>query len=173
MNRGASFSIFLAFSMSLGACSTTNDGSFPSLSKRPFETSGPIEDQEAAPVAITTQLPDALTSQSNVLLARSRAAAAIFARSLPAAQSAARGAAGSATGSEGWVQAHMILSRLDASRADGVAALGEMDRLMATQQEQGADAGLLGLLRVIQSEIADSVSDQNTRIGDLHLIIGR
>jgi hypothetical protein len=161
----------LIATLGLAACSTPQ-GEFPSLSKRPYEKADPVEEPPVDSQPLSTRLPDSLAEQTNALLARSGASAAAFARALPAAQSAARGAAGSAKGSEPWVQAHVILSRLDASRSDGVAALAAIDQLVTGERETGADAGIMRLLVAIQSEIAGDVSAQNAQIGALHRLIG-
>jgi hypothetical protein len=168
--------LFLPFAgilaLSLAGCAST-DGDFPSLSKRPYENANPIKESDSTVTNLTTALPALLASQTDGLLIRSRKAASAFAGALPLAQSSARSASGAAVGSETWVQAHMVLSRLDAARSDGVAALAEMDKLVVTERERGADSGLLGLLETVQRELADTVSDQNARIGALHNVIAR
>ena len=75
-------------------------------------------------------------------------------------------------GSESWVNAHMLLSRADAARSDSVAALGEIDRLIAGEREKGADAGLVSLLSVPQSQIAALVNAQTAEIERLSRLIG-
>jgi hypothetical protein len=158
--------------LSLPACSTPN-GDFPSLSKRPYESSEPISDSGSAVETITTILPSALASTTNRLLERNQIADAAFARARPAAESAARSGSDSGKGSENWVQAQMILSRLDAARADSVSALGEIDGLVAGERVKGADAGLVQLLADVQSRIAQSVANQEAVIKKLAATIGR
>ncbi len=168
--------LFLPFvgvlALCLAGCAST-EGDFPSLSKRPYENADPVKETDSVLANVTTALPPALASQTDGLLIRSRKAASAFASAFPLVQSSARGASGSISGSEIWAQAHMMLSRLDASRSDGVAALADVDRLIAVERDRGADSGLLSLLETVQSEIAETVSDQNARIGELHNLIAR
>jgi hypothetical protein len=158
--------------LSLSACSTPN-GDFPSLSKRPYESADPIMEPVAVLAAITTILPAPLSADTNHLLERNRIADAAFARARTAAESAARSGSGAAEGSESWVQAQMVLSRLDAARADSVTALGEIDGLIAVERSKGADAGLTGLLERVQAQIAESVANQEEIIRHLSATIGR
>jgi hypothetical protein len=165
-------SISMLALLSLAACSTTQ-GDFPPLSKRPFEKSGPIEEPTVAAPAASSSLPAPLAAQANALLTRSETAAAAFARARPQALAAARAASGAGIGSEGWIEAHMLLSRLDATRSDGVAALSEIDRLIAAERLRGADDGIIALLATAQQEIAGTVIGQNEDIAQLHRTIGR
>jgi hypothetical protein len=156
----------------MAACSTPQ-GDFPSLSKRAYENAGPITEPDAAPAAVTNSLPASLSAQTNRLLERNRIADAAFARARGPAESAARSGSGAAKGSEGWVQAQMVLSRLDASRADSVTALGEIDGLIAIERMKGADSGLVGLLEAVQAEIANTVANQEAAIRRLSATIGQ
>lgn len=75
-------------------------------------------------------------------------------------------------GSESWASAEVELSRLDVARGDSVAALAELDKLIADQREQGADSGLLGLLAEPQSRLAADVTSQTAEIEALARLIG-
>lgn len=157
-------------SLTLGGCAST-DGDFPSLAKRPYEKANPIE-EVAVVEKLTTSLSADLQRQINTLLSRSSAAHAAFESSLPSMQSVAQSAGNSAPGSESWVNAHTKLSRTDSLRADGVAALGEMDRLVARERENGADSGLVALLSAPQQKIAERVKAENAEIERLTQLIG-
>jgi hypothetical protein len=157
-------------SLLLSGCASV-EGDFPSLSKRPYETDKPVVDTAKPPV-LTSALPADLKQQTDALLARSERAHAAFAETIPIARSAAHEAAGSAAGSEAWVNAHMLLSRADGARADGVAALGEIDSLIAAQRDKGADTGLLSLLENQQARIASTVSADTAEINRLTTLIG-
>ena len=148
-------------------CSTP-DGDFPSLERRPFETDTPVAEPvvPAAPVA----LPDALADKAGALTRRHNAANALFTKALPTMQETAAGAAGRAPGSEIWVNAHLQLSRLDKSRADSVAALGEFDGLIADQID--GDSGYVALLVRIQEGIAADVGAQEAEIERMSKLIG-
>jgi hypothetical protein len=79
-------------------------------------------------------------------------------------------AARTAPGSELWVNAHLMLSRLDKMRADSVAALRDFDALIA---EAGArDAGIAANLTEVQRPMADDVAQQNAEIVRLSKVIG-
>lgn len=162
----------ITFALALTACSTPN-GNFPSLSKRPYESADPLAIPEATPETQTTSMPDRLIGVTQSLLARNRTGQSQFAAALPASRSSAQSAAGATFGSEGWAQAHVMLSRLDASRADSVAALGEIDHLIAVERDKGADKGLLALLGAVQDEIADTVAGQKDVLAQLFATIGR
>lgn len=155
----------------LGGCASL-EGEFPSLSKRPYESADPLAVPEAAPAPVSTSLPAALQTQVDALLQRARAAQSAYEAALPTARNAAQGAAGSAVGSEAWVNAHMLVSRADSARADAVAALGEIDRLIAGEREKGADVGLVALLSAPQAQIAALVNAQTAEIDRLSRLIG-
>jgi hypothetical protein len=161
----------------LSACATSNDD-FPSLAKRPYEKAGAIEDPDAlppnaAPIAQTTRLPDALAQTTAQLKQRNNVAHAAFGQARAAAETSAQKAADAAQGSETWAEAHMILSRLDRTRSDSVVALGEIDRLIGQEQDKKSDLGLIALLTEVQQDIAASVTEQNVVIERLTRTIGR
>ena len=152
----------------LSACSTT-EGEFPSLERRPYESKNPVVAPEASsPVPVT--LPAALAAKVAALNARHKAAQAVFATDLPSVQSVAARAAGSTPGSEGWVNAHLQLSRLDKARADSVAVVREFDTLIADQAD--ADSNLVLLLTDAQKPAANAVAAQNAEIARLSRLIG-
>jgi hypothetical protein len=115
-------------------------------------------------------LPTELTSRVDALNARHRAAQRAFDTDLPSLQSVASRAAGSAAGSEAWVNAHLQLSRLDKARADSVAAVREFDALISEQSD--ADSNLVPLLTEAQAPVADAVAAQNAEIERLSRLIG-
>jgi hypothetical protein len=113
-----------------------------------------------------------LQAQTDAFVARARRAHDAFEAKLPAARSAAQSANGAASGSEGWVKAHMEVSRADSARADAVAALSEIDQLIAQERNRGADAGLIGLLAEPQAKIAELVNAETAEINRLAKLIG-
>jgi hypothetical protein len=161
----------LSCALLLGGCATT-EGDFPSLSKRPYETNDPLTQPAAQPAPLTSTLPDDLKNRTDNLVARSQKAHAAYEAALPAARSAAQSASGGATGGESWVNAHMVLSRTDGARADAVAALAEIDDLIARERDKGADAGLIALLAIPQGQIAERVNAENAEIDRLAKLIG-
>ena len=152
----------------LAACAST-EGQFPSLERRPYETNAPIAPPAESPAAPSV-LSAELATKVDALRTRHSAAHAAYQRGLPAVQSTASRAAGTAPGSEGWVNAHVLLSRLDRMRADSVGVMRDFDALIA---EAGAlDAGVAALVTEAQRPVAEEVAAQNTEIARLSRLIG-
>ncbi len=152
----------------LSACGT-KEGGFPSLERRSYETEAPLStpiESAAAP----SQLSGEFAAKADVLQARHMAAHATYIGALAAVQAIASKAAGSSPGSEIWVNAHLMLSRLDKTRADSVAAVRDFDGLIF---EAGArDAGLAVLLTEAQRPLIEDVARQNAEIARLSKMIG-
>ena len=165
---------FLAFaaiaSLTLGGCASTT-GDFPSLAKRPYEKANPVEEAAAAET-LTTALPADLQQQVDALISRSSIAHAAFEKAVPIVRALVQSAGGSSSGSESWINVHLELSRTDSLRADSVAALGEIDRLVAREREKGADSGLVALLTAQQQQIAERVIAENAEVERLAQQIG-
>ena len=157
-------------SLTLGGCASAT-GDFPSLAKRPYEKANPVE-EVAVVETLTTMLSADLQKQVDALLSRSTVAHAAFENALPSIRSTIQSAGNPATGSESWANAHTALSRTDSLRADGVAALGEMDRLVAREREKGADSGLVALLTAPQQIIAERVISENAEVERMTQLIG-
>ena len=156
----------LLVAATLSACSTP-EGGFPSLERRPFETAGPeVVTAPAAPTELTPEL----TEKVKALTARHQAANETFNSALQRMQGIAQRAAGSAQGSETWVNAHLELSRLDHGRADSVAALGELDELIAAQAD--SDSDYVPLLTAYQEPMATEVAAQRSAVEWLSQLIG-
>lgn len=153
----------------LSACATP-EGDFPSLERRPFETDGTDLGAEPAAPAAPTELTPGLTEKVKALTASHRMANDAFNRALPRVQGIAQRAAGSAQGSEAWVNAHLELSRLDHSRSASVAALGELDELIAAQAD--ADSDYVPLLTAYQEPMANEVVAQRSEVERLSQLIG-
>lgn len=169
VSNRTSLAISLGLTAFLSACGLP-EGSFPTLERRPYEIDGPniapVVAQPAAPLA----LPPDLAAKVDALGKRHRTADASFRNGLSAMRSIASKAAGTSPGSEAWVNAHLELSRLDKARADSVAALGEMDGLIADQIE--GDSVYLALLVDVQQGIATQVAAQRAEIDGLSRQIG-
>ena len=152
----------------LAACGTRGGG-FPSLERRSYEVDAPIPapgDSAAAPFVLSAEF----AAKVDALLARHKTAHSAYLRGLPAVQSTASQAAGSSPGSEAWVNAHLMLSRLDKMRSDSVAALRDFDGLIA---DAGArDAEIAVLLKDAQQPVAEDVAEQNAQIARLSMVIG-
>jgi hypothetical protein len=152
----------------LTACAA-DEGMFPSLERRPYENNDPIAAPEVPPPA-PVSLPAGLAKRVDALNVRHRAAEAAFAADLPPVRSIASKAAGSAPGSETWVNAHLQLSRLDKARADSVSVVREFDSLIAEQAD--GDTDFVPLLTDAQKPIAEAVAAQNAEIERLSRLIG-
>ena len=152
----------------LASCGST-DGQFPSLERRAYENNDAITAPVTSPVA-PVSMPVELRSQVDALLARHQAAHAAYLERLDAVRSVAVRAAGSAAGSEAWVNAHVTLSRLDKMRDDSVAAVRAFDSLIA--EANAGDSGLAEMLTDAQKLVADDVAVQNDEIRRLSRLIG-
>ena len=152
----------------LASCGSI-DGQFPSLERRAYENNDAITapiTPPAAPVSLAVEL----KAQVDALLARHQIAHAAYLERLDAVRSVAARAAGSAPGSEAWVNAHVILSRLDKIRDDSVAAVRAFDGLIA--DANAGDSGLAALLTDAQKPVVDDVAVQNDEIRRLSRLIG-
>lgn len=152
----------------LTACSTI-EGQFPSLERRPYESKAPISVPEAAPAA-PQELSAQLQTKVDSLTRRHAAAEADYQRKLPAVETLASRASGSAPGTESWVNAHLELSRLDQARADSIAVVREFDSLIAEQGK--TDSNLVPLLSKAQQPVSDMIAAQNAEIDRLSRLIG-
>ena len=163
--KPASASLLL---LTVAACGVPQGG-FPSLERRAYETDAPIT-APAESAAEPALLSEELTNKADALLAKHRTAQAAYLHSLPAVQITTSNAAGTSPGSEAWVNAHLILSRLDKMRSDSVAALRDFDGLI---DDAGArDAGAAALLTEAQRPVAEAVATQNAEIARLSKLIG-
>jgi hypothetical protein len=166
--------VWIPLTLVLAGCESI-EGKFPSLAKRPFETeAAPIE--PVATVRETAlQLPDSLAVQVKVIERKFNAGRANYAALLGPAQATANSAAGSAIGSEAWVNAQLIVSRLDKSRADAVLAQAEIDTLLSSvldAESNKQDALISPLILQLQRRIASEVEDQNAELERLARRIG-
>ena len=152
----------------LASCGST-DGQFPSLERRAYENNDAITAPVTSPAA-PVFMPVELRAQVDALLARHQAAHAAYLERLDAVRAVAARAAGSAAGSEAWVNAHVTLSRLDKIRDDSVAAVRAFDTLIA--DTNASDSGLAALLTDAQKPVIDDVAVQNDEIRRLSRLIG-
>lgn len=152
----------------LASCGSI-DGQFPSLERRAYENVDTIT-APITPPAAPVSLPVELRAQVDALLARHQIAHAAYLERLDAVRAVAARAAGSAPGSEAWVNAHVVLSRLDKIRDDSVAAVRAFDGLIA--DANAGDSGLAEMLTDAQKPVADDVAAQNDEIRRLSRLIG-
>ncbi|MFZ3482447.1 hypothetical protein [Sphingomonas sp. 3-13AW] len=101
-------------------------GDFPSLLPRPIEQRSDAEPDRPLPVAA----PDpALDAQIAKLMQEVEAADAGFAKAANTAEQVARGARGSAEGSEPWLNAQMALAEVDVARTAIQGPAAELEQL--------------------------------------------
>ncbi|HEX8241598.1 MAG TPA: hypothetical protein VF574_17815 [Allosphingosinicella sp.] len=140
-------------------------GPYPSLAPRPAEKAYADDAEERKP----TPQPDdpALAVEIDRLLAEAKAGGAKFDSAFPAAQAAA-GRAGAA-GSDSWIEAQQILSRLEAARARTTAAQADLDRLSVERTSAGTlgsgDAERLSRAAEEMQALADTQADRLQRLG--------
>jgi len=163
--------LLLGSSLLLGACSLPQ-GEFPSLAKRAYESDDPIVEPPADAEILSASLPDSLRGQLQALVSRHETADAAFRNALPAARQAAQLGSGAAEGSESWVVAQMEISRLETLRSDSLAALAEIDRLVAAERDKGADEGIIGLMAPYQENVRKDVDAQTRNIVELSNLPG-
>ena len=152
----------------LASCGSI-DGQFLSLERRAYESIDAIT-APITPPAAPVSLPVELRAQVDALLARHQVAHAAYLERLDAVRAVAARAAGSAPGSEAWVNAHVTLSRLDKIRDDSVAVVRAFDGLIA--DANAGDSGLSALLTDAQKPVLDDVAVQNDEIRRLSRLIG-
>ena len=152
----------------LASCGSI-EGRFPSLERRSYENVDAIT-APITPPAAPVSMPVELKAQVDALLLRHQVAHAAYLGRLDAVRAVAARAAGSAPGSEAWVNAHVVLSRLDKMRDDSVAAVRAFDGLIA--DASAGDSGLVALLTDAQKPVADDVAVQNDEIRRLSRLIG-
>jgi hypothetical protein len=173
MNQTAAAALLSAAMLS--ACGTP-EGKFPSLSRRPFESTAPVVAPVAQLFAIADSLPPGIGGRVNALQAQHRSAQNAFAALLPSVRATANTAAGSAPGNENWVDAQLMISRLDKVRAGSTSASAEVDRLVSGQldaESNGDTVSLISLLLPIQARIAADVTAQNVEIERLSRMVGQ
>jgi hypothetical protein len=166
--------VLIPLTLILAGCGSI-EGKFPSLAKRPFETDAAPIESVAAARETARQLPDSLAIQVNAIERKFDAGRADYAALLGPAQATASRAAGSAIGSEAWVNAQLIVSRLDKSRAEAVLAQAEIDTLLSIvldTESNNQDALLSPLIEPLQRRIASEVDDQNAELDRLARRIG-
>jgi hypothetical protein len=166
--------VLIPLTLVLAGCGSI-EGKFPSLAKRPFETEAAPIEPVATARETAKQLPDSLAVQVNAIERKFNAGRADYAALLGSAQATANNAAGSAVGSEAWVNAQLIVSRLDKSRAEAVLAQAEIDTLLSAvldAESNNQDALVSPLIQPLQRRIAEEVNGQNEELDRLARRIG-
>jgi hypothetical protein len=148
---------------------------FPTLEKRPFESASPENILPPAPRPTASILPSGLSNRVAAINSLFNSATSNYAALLDDARREAAGAAGSKIGSEVWVNAQLVVSRLDDARADAALAQSQIDQLMTEQldaESRNQDPLLSPLIVPLQQQIAKTVTAQNDELERLARQIG-
>jgi hypothetical protein len=146
--------------VTLSGCAM-QQGDFPSLMQRPYE-SEPVMDEAAAPATAISSLPADIQGRLEAAVASSGAADDQFRARLPGVKSRVNAARGAAESSESWVVAHMELAALEMQRSPSVEALADIDAVFREQLERETAADQSGGTAII-AERRDSVRAQVDR----------
>ncbi|MDG2004003.1 MAG: hypothetical protein P8J20_11790 [Novosphingobium sp.] len=168
MNRPSAL-LLIVLPLCLEACASS--GAYPSLSRRDSErvtgTAQPATPSAPQPIAA----PPSASLQGNVdqLLGKARAAHGEFQVTRAATQRAVSRGRGAARASESWVGAQVALAELEASRADALTALAEIDQLYAEEliarpESVSPSAALLGAAR---AQLRTLVEEENSVLDGL------
>ena len=123
----------------LSACAT-NEGTYPSLAKRPGERiSATWPPAPPAPEAPPPPLDPASLNRLDGLLAHVRSADARFHAKEGRARSLVAAAGRAPMGSEAWSVATVAVSELEAARAEAMVAMSELDSLYVSARTEGRD----------------------------------
>ncbi len=144
-----------------GGCTMADMSDYPSVARRPIERQASVVPFTPAtppvPAPVTATLAEAIRG-----LARDADAGELaFRAALANGRDAVLGGRGAAVGSEGWSQAQLNLSRIDAARGPTGFALAELDRL-ALQAENAGDVATLTALAAEQLRVAALITAQQT-----------
>ncbi len=125
--------------LALNACAT-DEGTYPSLAKRPSERiTATWPPAPPAPPPPPAPLDPAVTSQLDLLLAQVRSADARFHAKEGRARTLVSAAGRAPMGSEAWSVATVAVSELEAARAQAMVAMSELDSLYVTARTEGRD----------------------------------
>ncbi len=134
-------------SLTLSACAG-NEGTYPSLAKRPAERitatwPPPAPPAPPPPAPLDPQTAGRLDS----LVAQARRADARFHGKEAQTRRLVAAAGNAAMGSESWAVATVAVSELEAARAEAMLAMAELDSLYAEARTQGRDVTAIDAAR--------------------------
>lgn len=138
---------FVCAPLALGAC-TSNEGTYPSLAKRPAERiTATWPPPPPAPPPVPPPLDAATARRLDALLGQVRSADHHFSAGVALARSRVAAARGSAMGTEVWSVATVAVSALEASRAQAMVAMAELDSIYADARTRGLDVEAVEITR--------------------------
>jgi len=161
------FCFALLVASGLAACAPA--GEFPSLASRPGEGTTSTEPVVRPPVAVASD---------PALLARIAGLRGQVAEGDQAFQAAVGGTAAAAnragaSGSESWVEAQLLLSRLEAARRSSLVALADLDALRLARAQQPTFVGDFAALEAALLEASETVARQQERIDSIRARLAR
>lgn len=122
----------------LGGCARSEG--FPSLAIRDSERiTGQMPAPDAAAQSRPAPQPEP-TTEIAAIVARARSADTRFRAEQPAAERLITSVAGSASGSDGWSRAQLVIASLEAIRSETMLALADLDQIRVTAQAAGEEA---------------------------------
>jgi len=159
----------LAASLCLTACTSTA-GQYPSLAKREAErVTGPANPaQSPEPAAMPFPDPELEGALAALVASASRAQRAFNAQQGPARRAIAV-AQSSARGSDSWMQAHVELAELQASRSSAMIALTDLDALFTKERlaQPGALSPSAIAIAAARDEVEAIVAQQDRAIASM------
>lgn len=133
--------LLVCASLVLTACAT-DEGSYPSLAKRPQERiTATWPPPPPPPPPAPAPLGQPVLDRVDLLVAEARSADAGFKGKEARARSLVAAAAGAPLGSEAWSVASVAVAELEVARAKTLLPLSELDRLYADARNEGRDTG--------------------------------
>ncbi|MFM9851278.1 MAG: hypothetical protein ACKVOJ_00520 [Sphingomonadaceae bacterium] len=151
-----------ALTLLMAGCA--QQGDFPSLAKRPFETSRTAGETVAVPASRAPErASDAgLPARLSAAITRAQNGADAFASAFAIAQQSVTAAAGSAPGSELWIAAQLAITRLEPLRSPAQSAMISIDdesRAIITGVSDG-DRAQIDAARAQVAAISDAQTAQ-------------
>lgn len=141
--------------VALAGCAAPS-GSYPSLAVRESERVGGTIAVPLAPSYTAPAVSPATLADSERLLAQAQSAHELFLKTAPTTRSAVSAAQGSARDSERWSRAQVAVADLEASRAQLMIALADLDRLAIDAAVAGSQFSDLAARRDAIAELGDS-----------------
>lgn len=158
--------ILAASSLSVGACAK-DEGVYPSLAKRPAERVTATWPPAPPPPA---PLDPATMGKLDGLVAQARNANVRFSGKEARARTLVSSARGAKMGSEVWSVATVAVSELEASRAQAMVAMGELDSLYVEARTQGHDVTAIEAAR---QEVIGIIARQDRVLDSLKGLLER
>ena len=147
MLRRITLPLLAAAAMVLSACAT-DEGTYPSLAKRPGErVTATWPPAPPPPEAPPPPLDPATINRLDLLLAQVRSADARFHGKEGRARTLVAAAGRAPMGSDAWSVATVAVAELEAARAEAMVAMSELDSLYVAARTEGRDVSQIDAAR--------------------------